>query len=265
MKCYVINLDQDADRLEFMRNQFVALGLQFDRIPATDLRAEGSRQRITPQPAKLLSNAEVGCFQSHIAAWQRIIDSAAPYGCVFEDDVAIATDAGHLLKSTDWIPKGAGIIKLETAFTQIELGQRRSPATAPYETAMTQGNYGGSAAYIISRSACQRLLRESQVIEEAVDLFLFSSRLSVQSWQVVPAPCVQLLNLKKASYAVAGPDFSSNIAGTYALDARSRRSVWVRLRRRLSREVRRRLYSMAPAVVEFAFTGWTAGRSQDLT
>ncbi len=238
----MINLDADVNRLELIRNQFDALGLQFDRIPATDLRAEGARQRIVLPPAELLSNAEVGCFQSHISAWQQIVDSAAPYGCVFEDDIAIATDAGQLLKTTDWIPKGAGIIKLETAFTEIELGQLRTPAAAPCETAVAQGNHAGGAAYIISRSACQRLLRESRVIEEAVDLFLFSSRVSILSFQVVPAPCVQLLNLKKASFAVAGPVFSSDIAGTYTLDARSHRSVWARLRRRVSSEVRRRLH-----------------------
>lgn len=263
MRAYVINLDRDADRLDFMRAQFASLDLTFERVRAVYLGDGNDRQKIFPPPAELLSNAEVGCFQSHIATWKLIVASNEPFGCVFEDDVAIATDARRLLASTEWIPKGAGIIKLETAFTRIDLGKQRHAATAPYETAVAQNNYGGSAAYIISRAAAQRLLRESRVMEEAVDLFLFSSRLAVLSCQVVPAPCVQLLNLKKASFDVAGPDFSSSIAGTYSLDARSRRSLLIRLQRRIAREIRKVLHSMAPASVDFSFAGWGTERSAD--
>ena len=255
MKVYVINLDKDAERLDFMRAQFRSLNLDFERVSAVLLNGD-QRSKLSPQPQTVLSNAEVGCFLSHIKVWTLIVQSGDPYACVFEDDVAISADASELLSSTHWIPKHAGLIKLETAFTLMELGKKRCPVVPPYEAVVTQSNYAGSAGYIISRQTCLKLLQDSKYIGEAVDLFLFSARLSVLSYQIVPAPCVQLLNLDKASFDVEGPVFSSHIAGTYSLDQRAKRSISVRIRRRIVREARKWLYVMSLETVPFAFEGW---------
>ena len=56
---------------------------------------------------------EVGCFLSHFEIWRRIASGNEPWAAVFEDDLRVSTDLGRLLRSHDWIPSDADIVRLE--------------------------------------------------------------------------------------------------------------------------------------------------------
>src|SRR5436853_557536 len=119
MKAYVINLDRSADRLAHMHDALGAIGLAFERIPAADGATLGAdlvedfrRNRIVAKPDGWLPG-EVGCFLSHLDAWQRIAAGEDSWAAVFEDDIHLSPDLRPLLDSPDWIPPDADIVRVE--------------------------------------------------------------------------------------------------------------------------------------------------------
>jgi glycosyl transferase family 25 len=88
----VINLDRSSDRLATMRAQADSHSLPFDRIRAidglalpADMRAEFLDER--GGIASKLIVGEVGCYASHMRAWEMVIDGRQPHALVLEDDV----------------------------------------------------------------------------------------------------------------------------------------------------------------------------------
>lgn len=94
--CFVINLAQNAQRIENSARQLDAAGAAWQRVEAVngwDLSSEeiarvydaGRNARDGKQP---LVPAEIGCYLSHIEAWRKIAEGDAEGGFVFEDDFA---------------------------------------------------------------------------------------------------------------------------------------------------------------------------------
>src|SRR5688572_13693775 len=118
IKSYLINLDKDTDRLAFMRENFSRLGLSFERFAAVDERSfsDAAYQQFMierPRAGKLWLRGQMGCFLSHYNIWQKIAQGSDRYCAVFEDDVHIADDLGHLLSRTDSIPDAVDLIRLD--------------------------------------------------------------------------------------------------------------------------------------------------------
>ena len=105
---YLINLDRNADRLESFIAQFIMSDLrykQFQRITAVDGRDIKNIQDIVSDAAYLeimqiektgyrtkhyqLTRGAIGCFMSHMKAYELISMGDDDYGLVFEDDVVI--------------------------------------------------------------------------------------------------------------------------------------------------------------------------------
>ncbi|WP_296745153.1 glycosyltransferase family 25 protein [Mesorhizobium sp.] len=189
MKCLVINLDRSVDRLAHVTGQFARIGIGFERVAAVDA-ANGS-----PVSAPRMSAPEICCFLSHRLCWQIVADGSERYVAIFEDDVAFAADAGPLLSGDGWVPADADLVKLETFFVKVRLGRRRLPAGGGYSLLPLAGRHVGSAGYVLSRAAAQKLLKRTERLKAAVDETLFCptrmtcSRSTV--YQLVPALCVQ--------------------------------------------------------------------------
>lgn len=93
---YVINLAANTERMAAVSAVLNGQNIPFSRIEGVngwtlteaekaavyDLARNGrdGRQPLVP--------AEIGCYLSHIKAWQEIVESGAPGGFVFEDDFA---------------------------------------------------------------------------------------------------------------------------------------------------------------------------------
>jgi glycosyl transferase family 25 len=103
---FVINLDRNPDRLAFIRRQLETFGLSFERLSAVDGATlttsqvgllSGGGRRWNGDYFRPLTSGEVGCYASHRACWQRIVDRRLPAALVLEDDVELsATFAGLL-------------------------------------------------------------------------------------------------------------------------------------------------------------------------
>ncbi|MBM2290361.1 glycosyltransferase family 25 protein [Sulfitobacter pseudonitzschiae] len=114
---------------------------------------------------------EVGCFLSHRACWQRIVDEGWDYALIAEDDLALDTDhwphvqsliAGHATADSYFrIPAKAR----ETA--------ARVVASDGLCTLMLPRVIGLQTVFqLVGRNAAQRLLAATEVLDRPVDTFL---------------------------------------------------------------------------------------------
>lgn len=113
----VINLDRNADRLRtFMRkyesDDFAAWPCE--RLAAVDgkranwarvVEAAALKKLVTVDQTGVredhpdLTAGAVGCYLSHVRAWQRIAASGQPWGLVFEDDADVPVGARRALEA----------------------------------------------------------------------------------------------------------------------------------------------------------------------
>lgn len=101
----LINLESAAARRAAMARQLERLDLDFDRV-GVDLRhadADGVRREIAACApgfsfsTRALSNAEIGCWLSHLCAWDRLRQSGESACAVIEDDLRLDPHFGHAL------------------------------------------------------------------------------------------------------------------------------------------------------------------------
>ncbi|WP_068304693.1 glycosyltransferase family 25 protein [Pararhodobacter sp. CCB-MM2] len=108
---FVINLDGSEARMASAAAQLTATGLAFQRVPAFDGRG------LTPQEfpdydakaalaymGRPMRGGEIGCYHSHLRAAQAVVNSGAPMGLVFEDDMQLVPGAAERLQAlADWL------------------------------------------------------------------------------------------------------------------------------------------------------------------
>lgn len=196
---YVINLDRRPDRWAVMAEQLDRLGIEAERIPAVDGRNLSDRDRRFGPYGRLLLPA-VGCCRSHAAAMRRLLATDAPAALVLEDDIELAEDTPDMLRSVDWWPGSANIIRLEHTFTDrvgelIKTWLRKSvEGTTPTSRGLHRIEFwvGGSGAYLIDRAGAKAALGPLQAPRQPADHILFDQPQSrtarkLATFQIVPA------------------------------------------------------------------------------
>lgn len=165
----LINLDRSPERLAYMRGQLDRLGLKAERLAGVD----GSRIDLAPYAASRLRPGEIGCFLSHRAAWQSLIDSDDERLLVLEDDVRLSAALPAVLADLSWLRSEGEIGKLDTSGRTVALDSVERLAPQGRKAHMLCGEHMGGGGYIVSRKAAERLLQRSTQIREPVDVLLF--------------------------------------------------------------------------------------------
>lgn len=100
---YLINLEKDQERLDFMSKQLLNLNISFQRISGIygeeyfgpeynkDLAVKSNRREMT--------KGEIGCALSHKKCYQKFLASDFPYCLILEDDVLLAKDFKNILET----------------------------------------------------------------------------------------------------------------------------------------------------------------------
>lgn len=160
----VINLDRDFERLAHMQHQFDRLALSFERFAAINgadipmsLCSYFPREREDQSP---LSAGEIGCYASHLAICQRIVDGALPSPvCVLEDDVELPQDFVTVLSAL--------IERLPAQWDMVRLSNDTKRAVMPIERLSGQFKLvrysnvpGSTGASLISRSGAEKFLKQ---------------------------------------------------------------------------------------------------------
>lgn len=190
---FVINLDRRRDRMAAISANLDRIGIEAERIPAVDAREladEVGRGRSFGR----INLGSAANMMGHGMAMQRLLESHAPAALILEDDAELASDTAMLLRSVDWWPDDAKIVRLECAYRRPRLvGPPVAETPVPGRSLRRIGErIGGSAAYLIGRDGARIVLQALTDPHEAIDRTLFDLRVSptarrLRPHQVVPA------------------------------------------------------------------------------
>ncbi len=101
-KTYLINLDDNSNRLEAMASQLRGIGMEYERVPAFDGRGLAPEAIATlpdvdinasvPFMGLPFNGREYGRYKSHLNCARLIVESGDPHALVFEDNVEMSPD-----------------------------------------------------------------------------------------------------------------------------------------------------------------------------
>lgn len=99
---FLINLDKDQERLDFMSNQLFNSGIFFGRISAIYGKEYKGEEYDEKLAIKLngfpLMKSEVGCALSHKRCYEKFLESDLKYCLILEDDVLLGNNFKDLIE-----------------------------------------------------------------------------------------------------------------------------------------------------------------------
>jgi len=209
MKCYIINLDRAPERMQRMSDLMRSHKVDFVRCPAVDgkdfTQSEIVYYRSQRSQGKPLTVGEIACSESHLLAYRQILNGNDQYAVVMEDDLHLSEDFGDFVNSSDWVPEGSELIKIETVDEPTLVSTRVIQAKNNRKLRRLSYKHWGSGAYVISKSAAKRMLTEYRPGSTPIDDYLFDpSVTSFSLWQLQPAIAIQDVILTPSKGTTAG-------------------------------------------------------------
>lgn len=219
---FLINLDRRQDRRAYMEAQLGAMGLVATRISAKDAEtvsdAEIAREvALTDHLIRMGRGSQCNAL-NHFEIMRRLVASDAPAAITLEDDIELSPDLAGFAASGTWLPEGVGIIRLEKwsrRVTRKLLGPEIDGSPVAGRTLRRlYSRIGGSGAYVITRSAAERILAGKGVLRHPIDHLLFNLNISPLAREVGVAMVVPALARQ------AWGKFSSDISATRKAEPR---------------------------------------------
>ncbi len=172
---YVINLADNTERMARCAAQLDTLGVPFERIEAVNGWAMSDEEvarvydpDLNRRRAKYpLVRPEIGCYLSHIRAWERIAAADAPGGFVFEDDFAAAGSLPEVLQALS-ADRGWDMVKLFSLDPDIRLLAPR-PLGPGLSIGFPVRVPSCTLGYAITQQAARRLLASAFPIVRPID------------------------------------------------------------------------------------------------
>lgn len=159
---WVINLDRSPERLARMDAGLRAQGIGYERLPAIDGKAEFDRLLPKVDRAAYERNmgqallpGKVGCYFSHLAAWERLVASGQPMALILEDDVEFHDNFRDALALAIRAEAHWDLLRFNRVRAKLPVSQGR---IGPYRLNAYVGSCTGNGAYLIKRDTAQRLL-----------------------------------------------------------------------------------------------------------
>ncbi|MCL7999470.1 glycosyltransferase family 25 protein [Brucella sp. 21LCYQ03] len=254
MKCYIVNLDRAPERMERMKQILDLHSIDYQRTAAVDgklfTRQDMDKYQAQRQQGKPMTVGEIACAESHLAILKMVAEGTEPYAVVMEDDLHLSDDAGFFINSTDWIPQGAEIIKLETVNEPTIVETKALALNEGRKLVRLVYKHWGSGAYVISKSAARKALQNYVAGLTPIDDYLFDPSVNdFELWQMQPAIAVQDIILINGAAPQSGY-LASGIEGDRHVNATSQ-SKKVGALARIKRETIRLIRKTRLRIVTF--------------
>lgn len=196
LPAYLINLDCNTERLASSVQSIEMAGLPFSRIPAVDGRGLdlNSLPDCDPEAAlrlygRPLKGGEYGCYKSHLACAERMLEEGHAAALVFEDDMILGPGfQDHLIAALAWLEQsgtdwhmvnlGAPGTRIFTPLADLGAGHR-----------LVAAHYFPQTAHAIlwSRAGAAAFVRDHSCVRMTVDnLFRHVMVRSGKGFAVVP-------------------------------------------------------------------------------
>lgn len=173
----VINLDRSTARLARIQSQLATLGLPFHRLPAVDgncppnaggdpAYSEELNRRLYHKP---LVPGEIGCYLSHLRAWQWLLEHSCKSAVILEDDITVGEDFVPALELLARIDHPWDVIKLGSLSSKPVL---HSTPLGPFALRRYRKTPISAFAQAVSRQGAEKLLRTRLPFGRPVDVDL---------------------------------------------------------------------------------------------
>lgn len=193
MKALVINLDSATERMAFQTKQLQHLKIDFQRISAykIDTIEDTVYQEYYNTWQNPMSISEVSCFFSHKVVWDLIVKNNEPM-IVLEDDAFLASNISQVING---LQKQTNIdyVNIETRYKRRRLiAKLPKQKIGDYELYRLYQGRSGTGGYILWPSGAKQLLIKME--KEGIGLVdkFINSAYSLVSYQVSPAPLIQI-------------------------------------------------------------------------
>jgi glycosyl transferase, family 25 len=176
MQIVVINLASEQARWLAADRQFRALGLEPTRqeaiegslLSAAERAALYSESLNRAQYHKPLRPGEIGCYASHVAAWQRLLRSGEAVMAVFEDDVEIDADLPRVLDAVARLRLPWDVVKL--IGREHEKVRERRPLLERRELIAYRRVPSLTGAYVVTAAGARKLLAHRLPFGRPIDV-----------------------------------------------------------------------------------------------
>lgn len=203
MRTYVISLARRPDRRAHILAQLSKTGIDYELVDAVDGRQLDMTDEQLFDPATLhtypdFDSSCVGCALSHLEVYRRVLDEGHERAFVLEDDVDLPADVGALIDVIAEHMTGAEVVLLNFHLvgTSLEACRVTKAGSIPLPRSrllvhVVDGGFPGStAAYLITREACARMVKTVLPVRtQPDDWALFYSEGTIDRLRcVVPMP-----------------------------------------------------------------------------
>ena len=231
MHAYVINLARSADRRAHMTAELKKTSLDYEIITAVegrdlDLSDPAIVDPSLPAWTKTLATT-AGAALSHLSAYRKMIADGLDEALVLEDDVLLPADLGSLTDAVADQLAGAEVALLSVdslnACKMSREGSVHLPASRLLALPIDVYQPRSGGAYIITREACERMIKCMPPVRVNIDDWWFHYREGVLDRVRCVVPIPVLKNPKLVS-----------TMGSYSLGNGVRaRLVWPLVRRKI--------------------------------
>lgn len=187
----VISLERSTERRERVRRELKNFSHEWTFLNAVDgfalkaLPKSYDQAKVRRLQGHDLTLGEIGCYLSHLSAWQQCVLENKPM-LVFEDDFVLGPETEAIIEDLMACRNLWGVVRLsgihETQDSTVKENQL-------YKLAINHGDPCGTACYLIQPEAAQTLINHSVEIYEAVDHFMeHFSKHGVRIYAAKPYP-----------------------------------------------------------------------------
>jgi len=163
---YVINLARSADRRAHVTAQLKSAGIDFELVTAVDGQELDldDAEKIDPAFHSVeYSAGAAGCALSHLNVYAKILADGLDKALVLEDDIIVPTDLARLADAVAEQCTGAEIVLLNfdnpDPVKMSGEGAVRLPGDRLLALPIDIAQPRSSAAYVVTREACERLVK----------------------------------------------------------------------------------------------------------
>ena len=175
-----INLDEDATRRSQIEAAFGRVGVYPERysavrwslLSAAEQAAAYSESQNASTYFRPLADGEKGCYASHLACWQGLLDSPAAGLVVVEDDVLPQPGFRDVIAAIAALPAGWDMVKLIGREGRRESTRERWPLVAGRELVRYRRVPSLTAGYVVSRRGAHKLLGSRRPFARPIDVDL---------------------------------------------------------------------------------------------
>lgn len=191
MKTYIVNLEKDTERKEYMENLLNPLtflersyikAVYGKFLPEEELNKKFDLELARKRYGRPINPGEIGCTLSHFKCYSELLKSCEPYALLLEDDITIMRDFSEIDAIASSLPADEPWVLFLSAdywYTSMRKFNSKNSIASVYDAV-------GTYAYIINRKGAELILRKNPKASNVADHWSMYRRQGLKLYAVYP-------------------------------------------------------------------------------